>query len=420
MNHRQTGATPPQGLAAFQEEAALDERQRSCLLELDRQLHAHWGLGRNLLLAWCPHEGGILLLSVPHYAITEYVSGNIHDEPAMGCEDFIARLLTGTRLFSYGELLDTAHMFNVEPQFLPLRELLAGNEAAFINGMVKRYGVSYVARRAAALFDIVGFGLLRPFEQMTQLNSLAYSLNSAHSKMLGGRLSVDFARSSTGDGFYIWNRESGLEADVSLYHFMHFVLADNAIARRKARARTVPLLRAGFHVGGCYEFHHAEGLNPTLYTQIVGDVTIELARMIERAMPGQILMGAFEAEGPSTTAKTSRLDAIEFVDRAQGNLSRLRGLELSGEAIESIKCYLTGQAQTDGSYSIRKLSISDKHGRAHTVFNAKVNIYRRAAPPILLGIEDRLLRGEDLPAITTGHILRPGTVRVPKPPAAFT
>lgn len=381
----------------------------SQLLELDRQLHAHWGLGRNQLLAWCPHEGGILLLVAPHYAIAEYIATDTGDQTAEDAQAFIARLLSGTRLFSCQQLHDAARLLRLEPQFLALRRPPAGNaaEAAFIDRLVKRYGVSHVPRRAAALFDIVGFGLLRPFEQMTQLNSLAYSLNSAYSKMLGGRISVDFARSGTGDGFYIWNRSIGIEADVSLYHFMHFVLADNAIARRKARTRTVPLLRACFHVGGCYEFHHAEGLNPTLYTQIVGDVTIELARMVERAMPGQILLGAFDtADSGAGMPEQPKLDAIEFVAQAQGNLSRLQGLELSGEAIESIKCYLTGQMQADGSYSIRKLAVSDKHGRSHPVFNAKVNIYRRSAPPILLGIEDRLLRGHDVPTVTTGHILR--------------
>jgi hypothetical protein len=260
------------------------------------------------------------------------------------------------------------------------------------------------------LFDIVGFGLLRPFEQMTQLNSLAHSLNSAHSKMLGSRLNVNFSRSSTGDGFYIWNRDLGVEANTSLYHLMHLVLADNAIARRKARARTVPWLRACFHMGACYEFHHAEGLNPTLYSQIVGDVTIELARMIERAMPGQILVGDFHADLPLTgdaMAETVHLDAVEFMDRAQDKLSRLNGLVLSGEAIESIKCYLTGRARADGTFTIRKLAINDKHGLTHSVFNAKINIYRRAADPILLGIEDRLLRGDDNPLITAGHIVRP-------------
>jgi hypothetical protein len=53
---------------------------------------------------------------------------------------------------------------------------------------------------------------------------------------------------------------------------MQLVLADNAIARKKARHNTVPRLRAAFHVGSSYEFHQSEGLNPTLYNFIVGDI----------------------------------------------------------------------------------------------------------------------------------------------------
>jgi hypothetical protein len=158
----------------------------------------------------------------------------------------------------------------------------------------------------------------------------------------------------------------------------------------------VPLLRAGFHVGSCYEFYHAEGLNPTLFTDIVGQVTIELARIVENAMPGQILVAEFltaPADSPPLH-EPDTVDAVSFVDRAQHNLSQLNGLELSGDAIESIKCYLTGSARADGSFSIRKLAIYDKHGLTRNAFNAKVNIYRRAADPILLGIEDRLLRNK--------------------------
>ena len=160
---------------------------------------------------------------------------------------------------------------------------------------------------------------------MTQLNSLSYSLNSAHAKMLEKDLGINFARSSSGDGFYIWNRDHGLEANVNLYHFMHIVLADNAIARSKAVSRAVPRLRACFHVGSCYEFHQAEGLNPTIHDFIVGDVTIELARMIEAAMPGQILVGEFLAEAPGEDIGDEEsqvnLDAVTFLERAQGNLS---------------------------------------------------------------------------------------------------
>lgn len=395
-------------------EAQLDLRQRGNLLDLDRQLHAHWGLGRNLLLAWCPYESGLLLLVVPHYTIAQYAAGSSEGEgaePALNeRQDFIARLLSGPRQFSLRQISSAARLLGTEPAYLSLRQPLSGTaaESLLLDRLVRRYGVTYVPSRAVALFDIVGFGLLRPFEQMTQLNSLAHSLNSAHSKMLGSRMQVNFARSSTGDGYYIWNRDLGVDANTSLYHLMHLVLADNAIARAKAKSPTVPSLRACFHLGACYEFHHAEGLNPTLYSQIVGDVTIELARMIERAMPGQILVGDFDADVPvAERSPAANPDALHFMDRAQEDLARLNGLELSGEAIESIKCYLTGRACADGTFTVRRLVINDKHGFSHSVFNAKVNIYRRDADPILLGIEDRRLRSEDVPLVTAGHIVRP-------------
>ena len=60
----------------------------------------------------------------------------------------------------------------------------------------------------------------------------------------------------------------------------------------------------------------------------------------------------------------------------------------------------TGEACPDGTFSIRKLAIEDKHGLRRNAYNAKVNIHRRDADPILLGIEDRLLR-EDTCYMTT-------------------
>ena len=89
-------------------------------------------------------------------------------------------------------------------------------------------------------------------------------------------------------------------------------------------------------------------------------------------------------------------------------LEQLNGLELSGDAIESIKCYLTGEAQADGTFGIRRLSIHDKHGLKRYVYNAKINIYRREADPILLGIEDRLLRASDQELETAGQMVREG------------
>ncbi len=374
-------------------------RQRSNLVHLEQCLHDAWSLGRNSILSWCPRDNGMLILVVPHYALADYTAAPSGDQrlPQDESARFITELISGDRQQTMTQMQKVARLLDVEPKFVTLRQALSNHpvETQIVEKMVRRYGINYVASRAVTLFDIVGFSLLTPFEQMSQLNSLSYSLNSAHAKMLEIDVDIDFARSSSGDGFYIWNRDHGLEANVNLYHFMHLVLADNAIARSKSTSRAVPRLRACFHVGSCYEFHQAEGLNPTIHDYIVGDVTIGLARMIEAAMPGQILVGDFIAELQSESMDEDDtqvyLDAVTFLQRAQGNLAKISGLELSGDKVSAIKCYLTGERLDNGEFSIRKLQIKDKHGLSRTAYNAKVNIYRELAQPILLGIEDKKL-----------------------------
>ena len=382
-------------LAGLAQEMGL--RQRSNLVHLERMLHQHWSLGQNNILSWASLDEGILILVVPHYAIAEYTTPRADNLPPRVSARFVTELISGERQLTFTQMQKVARLLDVQPVYVPLREPLSGHpvETQIIEKMIRRYGINYVASRAVTLFDIVGFSLLTPFEQMTQLNSLSYSLNSAQAKMMEQEVGINFARSSSGDGFYIWNRDDGLEANVNLYHFMHIVLADNAIARSRSQSKAVPRLRACFHVGSCYEFHQAEGLNPTMHDFIVGDVTIELARMIEAALPGQILVGDFLAASNGAEVDPSQtqanLDAVTFLKRAQGNLSRLSGLELSGEKVTAIKCYLTGENMGGGQFNIRRLQIRDKHGLCRVAYNAKVNIYRETAQPILLGIEDRKL-----------------------------
>ena len=399
------------------ENAEMSLLDRSNLIYLDKCLHKQWRLGQNVILNWCPTSDGVAVLVVPHYAVASN-SGQPSVEPLADhesvkpSEDFFKSLITGRRRLTPRQMENVARLLGIEQTHLKLRQRIEDSPTTdqIIEKLVKRYGISYVDSRAVALFDIVGFSLLTPFEQMTQLNSLSYSINSAHSKMLSKSIDIDFGRSTTGDGFYLWNRGLGLEADILLYHLMHLVLADNAIAKSKAQHNTVPELRACFHVGSSYEFHQAEGLNPTLYNYIVGDVTVELARMIDRALPGQIMVGEFPGESDDAEAdrEATKLDSVEFVERATLSLDQLSGLELSGERVESIKCYLTGTRLRTGDFSIRRITISDKHGMSRNVFNAKVNIYRTHADPILLGIEDRQLSAETTHAEKTAHLVKRG------------
>jgi hypothetical protein len=386
-------------------------RERSNLIHLDKCLHSLWGLGANVLLNWCPREDSLDLLVVPHYAIAGYASGDM--TVANGAsESFLRSLLSGRRRLEPERLDKVARLLGIEVSHLPLQHPIGDNtyQLNVIERMIKRYSITYVPCRAVVLFDIVGFGLLSPFAQMTQLNSLSYSMNSAQSKLSSKKIGIDFARSTTGDGFYVWNADLTLDANINLYHFLHLVLADNAIARSKAAVNVVPRLRAGFHVGGSYEFHQAEGLNPTLYHFIVGDVTIELARMIEQAEADQILIGDFEAEMrflDGDTASWVTLDTLDFVERAKRSVEQLRGLVLSGERIDTIKCYLTGARLASGEFTVRRMQINDKHGKTRSVFNSKANIYRRNTDPILLGILDRELAPEARRKERSEHLLRP-------------
>ena len=69
-------------------------------------------------------------------------------------------------------------------------------------------------------------------------------------------------------------------------------------------------------------------------------------------------------------------------------------------------------ARVRSAFSIRKLAIEDKHGLRRNAFNAKVNIHRRGAEPILLGIEDRQLREDTRFSVSTAQLIRSPVIGV--------
>ncbi len=153
-----------------------------------------------------------------------------------------------------------------------------------------------------------------------------------------------------------------------------------------------------------------KGSIPTLYNYIVGDVTVDLARVIERALPGQILVGDFRSDMPTVDAlggESRVVESADFVELAMRNVEQLAGIELSGERVDAIRCYLTGTKLANGEFTVRRMTVNDKHGMTRRVYNAKVNIYRHNAEPILLGIEDRALTSEGLPGYGSEQVLRP-------------
>ena len=390
---RRLGETSEPADASAHQAARAGFGDAQFVAEFEAVLHDLWNLGRNLVLGWCPAEGGVELLVVPHYVIAGGLdpAQERNDRAVGNPHAFIQDLLGGDKQLNPDIMHSRCKALGFPPTFVKL-DADVGQVAAQISEIVKRFGITYVGDRAVTLFDIVGFSLFSPLEQVTQLNSLSYAVNAAHSKMLSKKIDISFARTTTGDGFYIWNRDRSIQANINLYHFMHLVLADNAIARAKSSGNVTPLLRAAFHVGGHYEFYQSEGLNPTIYSYIVGDVTIELARLIERTVPGQVVVGDFDVPMPDAGADTaSRVDTVDFIERTQETLSSLEGLVLSGEPGEAIKCYLTGEHAEDDSYTVKKYLITDKHGLTRHAYNAKINIYRGNSEPIFLGVQDHQL-----------------------------
>src|SRR5258706_1759902 len=122
--------------------------------------------------------------------------------------------------------------------------------------------------------------------------------------------------------------------------------------------------------------------------------------MIERSLPGQILIGNFRIEmTEEKTRRHIRYDTLDFVENTAATLDPMTGMDIPGGKIENIRCYLTGKSQGGGRYLVNRYHIVDKHGTTRTVYNAKINIHRENAEPIFLGIQT-----EDLEAFPTARV----------------
>lgn len=380
---------------------SLPAQTRDELEKLDDALYSLWNLGDNVLLGWTYGDNELHVLSVRHYAIPEAI--HAANGSTVGMEEppkFINDVLSGPKYLAPEDFRRICRAFDCKPESFHVNFRIENDSlAALISDMVRCYGVSLVRNRAVMLLDVVEFSLQSPLDQMAMLNSLSYSVNSGYGQLLSKDIKIDFARTTTGDGFYIWNRATTAEANNELYKLMMMILADNAVARRKARSTWVPRLRAAFHVGEHYEFHQVDGLNPTNFSYIVGQVTIDLSRMVDRALPGQILLGDFVTQVGASKGRSINYDTLDFVESTAATLDQLNGLDISGGRIENIRCYLTGRSLGSGQYLVNRYHLKDKHGTMRSVYNAKINIHRDKAEPIFLGIQS-----DDLWAFNTARV----------------
>jgi hypothetical protein len=335
----------------------------SALEQLESMLRRHWRLGQNMVLCWAPDPHGLLTIVVPHYFLGNFTATHADSDTLDSDELFVRQLISESRRTSHDQIFEVAHRLGVSTSFIKLDEEFALDDETLdaVDAVISRYSLGFVENRAVALFDIAEFSLFKPFQQASQLNSLSYSMNSAHTKLKREGVEVNFARTTTGDGYYVWNRDTGTYPNLDLLTFFLLVLIDNAAARSQSAVGTVPLIRAGFHVGSHYELSQAEGVNPTVFSYIVGDVTIELARLLDDAEPGAIRLGNFSSCLPDEPDRRS--GPSDFLSRCRSELLEMNGLKVADRSIDNLEFL---DWSTGGS-SARSIELIDKHGKPHTV-----------------------------------------------------
>lgn len=341
--------------------------QSLVLAQLEDALRKNWRLGQNMILCWAPHPAGVLTLSAPHYFLGNLTARAHALGEADDTEQFVRDVIGRSHQTTEAQLLSISERLGVSTNFTKLDAPLVGDEAlAQADQIVRRFGIGFVPSRGVILFDIAEFSLYAPFEQASQLNSLSYSMNSAYTKLKRLGIEVNFARTTTGDGYYVWNRDLGPFPDHDLLTFLMLVLIDNAVARREASGNTVPLIRAGFHVGSHYELFQAEGVDPTLYSYIVGDVTITLARMLEAASAGQIFMGDFLVQLPDADEPVGPRQLVESV---LGEIAELKSLKIADYVMGRINHHWSGMDHDRASHIV-----VDKHGQDLRVASLELEV----------------------------------------------
>ena len=345
------------------------ERMKAALTqELSDRINPLWDLGRSSLVGWRPVAGGIEALLVPYQAIVDRFAES-------------RRLLQGPRLMGDGTFELARQISGVEPARIALPFQIDDTAAGavptdVIEHVLRRYGITETRYRAVALFDIVGFSRYEPRLQVAQLNSLECSINAAQGLLHNIGKTVDLARTTTGDGFYVWNRDKGPEADLDTYLVTLLTLVDNGLARASERGELVPRLRTCFSVGAHYSYYQVDGLDPRGHDYIVGDVTIGLARVVGRCLADQVLIGDFVRPSELDVPLS---DPLSFVARAEAAFSRFQDVRVRNQAIRGIRCYFTGENRGGGRFDTTRFSVRDKHGFEHHVFNQKFNVTLKQA-----------------------------------------
>jgi hypothetical protein len=356
---------------------------RAALQAIDKRLAELWRLGSRFVAGWTIDGAALIVAFAP-----------IAELPALAASE--PALMRGEKL-DVKELVRICNRARLRMEEIPAGPwwaspaLLAALETA-----IGRYGISRTEFHAMARLEIEGFRDLPTAMRIAQLATLSHSINIAAERMEGSGSDIDLGRAPTGQGYRLWNRRQGWKADVDLFCALSLALAENGLARARD-ASTAPVVKAAFAVGAGWEFSLPRGGgSPAIHNDVLGEIEDETQHLLEAALTGQILIGAFErpmADGPPRPGTIYKLlDAPRFVGLAQRRLGDFDNVMLGAEKVAGIKLYLTGDEIAPGTFDIKAFGYPMAKARTMEAFNVKLNIHRPEQPPFFFGLQHKDLR----------------------------
>ena len=354
--------------------------------ELEVNLRKLWNRGANVIVGWRVDSGQMRVLTLSSHAVP--LLGKAHPE-LFELDRYIRDRARFEKLTKFGCR---------ESNFTMQYDADVNDQSiASVNEVVRFYSVTRFDARAVALFDIVSFSVHSPFEQITQISVLSFYIRQAVDRCRALGMLVETSMTTTGDGFYVWNRHEGLAADMAFFCAIMLALGQISAARKLADKEmlSIPRLRCGIHFGSYYEYYQTGGDGAEASGFIVGDVTIDLARLIGKARTSQFLIGSHRRKlGPqdSELAEAIGVDEIDtllLLALVQNELKRLEGVAIPGSKIKHVQVFFTGPRLSETSFSIRNYHIVDKHGLRHGCYNAKLDIETEKDEQISFGLLDK-------------------------------
>ena len=278
------------------------------------------------------------------------------------------------RHIPFAEMEDLSSKFSaIEVRPVPAPGFDASEEQVqALRALCEQYASARWLERGVALVDICGFTKQSSREQLCDLLSLNYALNTALRRLRkasmasrdkgGPTFALRFQRSTTGDGYYIWNEFWGRHGDAAVLALLLQTLAILEGRRMEPREGLVRV-SAAFTVGEIYKFsdrgiHYAR--HP-VGEYIVGPATNDIARILGAAQPGQLLIQDFTRR--ESKRSEERIGPRDLLDEAIGMLSA----DLNADFAEKVSA---------GFRPDNVLRVLDNHRGVHYCLNVAARMTR--------------------------------------------